>query len=214
MCDTGDGTTVVSIDIPRIDLSATIPHELGQLKSLHTLVLSENEIRGRIPHEVSDLPKLEKINLANNLITGTVPSFASEVLGSVDLSGNLLTGHLPEDFGVGHPLMKLYDVMKNSISGTIPASVLEMTNLQTLSLTRNAFSGLIPKGLGTLQYLRFLYLDNNYFVGPIPADLAHLDVKNVNGGALEEVWLQENMLSGTVPAALAAASKLVDLFLD
>lgn len=90
-----------------------------------------------------------------------------------------------------------------------------MRNLVTLSLSENGFSGTIPPNIGDLRQLKYLYIDNNNLVGGIPPNLARPDDISAEGSSfLSEIWLHENMLSGTVPAALADLDKLVNLYID
>jgi len=214
-CDNDDKKTVVSISLPSSDLSTTIPSQLGQLKSLQTLNLRENIVWGFIPTAVAALTELEIFDVAQNRLTGSIPRFSSTVLRKFDASRNMLTGSLPSDVGASHQLMTLYDAMYNSLTGTIPKSFKEMRNLVTLSLSENGFSGTIPPNLGDLRQLKYLYLDNNNLVGVIPPNVARPDDPSAKGSSmLSEVWFHENMLSGTIPAALADLDKLVNLYID
>ncbi len=86
--------------------------------------------------------------------------------------------------------MTNFNVNHNQISGTLPLSVMEMTNLQYLQLSENRLYGTLPPTLGSLPKLEFLYLNNNNFMGEIPKELTPSTTK------LAEVWLQDNMLSG------------------
>jgi len=207
---------VTSIRIQSADLYATIPSELGKLTSLETLVLRENLLYGSIPTEVASLPNLQTFDVAENDLRGALPSFTSSSLSTVDVSRNKLSGTLPTDIGENHALsLTVFDAMDNQISGTIPSSFSKMKNLGTLSLSSNRITGLIPPSLGSIPTLMYLYLDNNAnLVGPIPPSLARPHSGQMDGSILSEIWLQENNLSGTLPAAMADLKKLVDFFVD
>lgn len=107
-----------------------------------------------------------------------------------------------------------FDILHNKISGQIPSSFSKMSSLVTLSLSENLFTGTIPSQLGqqNLKSLQFLYLDHNYLIGTIPPSIASPDKDNAN--AMVEFWLQENMLSGTVPAFIADLQNLKDFYID
>lgn len=76
------------------------------------------------------------------------------------------------------------------------------TNLLSLQLTH------LP------LLLPLLDLDNNNLVGPIPPSLARFRSGGIEGSLLSEVWFQENMLSGTIPAAMADLKKLANFYVD
>ena len=62
----------------------------------------------------------------------------------------------------------------NGLSGSIPAAVGDLTNLQALWLGFNDLSGSIPVELGDLTLLETLHLGQNSLSGRIPADLGDL----------------------------------------
>ena len=95
----------------------------------------------------------------------------------------------------------------NELSGTIPAELGSLTNLQKLELHDNNLSGEIPAELGALTSLQSLYLHDNELSGTIPAELGNLT-------SLQELYLNQNELSGTIPAELGDLTNLVGLYLN
>jgi hypothetical protein len=83
----------------------------------------------------------------------------------------------------------------NNLTGTLPSSLGNISNLITLELSENLLSGGIPSTLGQLSNLTGLYLSFNQFSGNIPSELGSLS-------KLKILDLQENLLGGTIPAAL------------
>ena len=83
----------------------------------------------------------------------------------------------------------------NRLTGTIPSSLGNLTNLRLLWLAYNQLSGSIPSSLGNLTNLQVLDLSNNRLTGTIPSQLGNLT-------NLELLLLQNNQLSGCVPAGL------------
>jgi Leucine-rich repeat (LRR) protein len=86
------------------------------------------------------------------------------------------------------------------------ATVGDLENLQTLSLSNNQLSGAIPSELGRLENLQVLYLYQNQLSGAIPSDLGRLEI-------LQTLSLSENQLSGAIPSELGRLENLQKLCL-
>ena len=88
------------------------------------------------------------------------------------------------------------------LSGTIPAQLGNLTNLQDLNLGSNRLSGTIPAELGNVTHLESLMLLSNQLSGPIPTRLGNLT-------SLTFLALSSNQLSGSIPAELGSLPKLI-----
>ncbi|MFC1820860.1 leucine-rich repeat domain-containing protein, partial [Thermodesulfobacteriota bacterium] len=95
----------------------------------------------------------------------------------------------------------------NNITGTIPASIGDLTELQSLTISGNQLTGTIPPELGNLSNLTALWLDSNQLTGTIPPELGNL-------ANLTVLWLDSNQLTGTIPPELGNLSSLAVLELD
>ena len=97
------------------------------------------------------------------------------------LGGNSLAGTLPPEIGQLTSLQTLW-LVGNNLSGTIPTQVGQMTNLFSLNLSSNNFTGIIPNEVGQLTNLNYLSLVGNDLVGPLPNDLinAPLSIFSIN----------------------------------
>ncbi|XP_073287006.1 probable LRR receptor-like serine/threonine-protein kinase At1g67720 [Primulina huaijiensis] len=80
------------------------------------------------------------------------------------------------------------------LSGSLPASISNLTALRLLLLGDNSLSGSLPD-LRALQSLEILHLENNQIEGPFPNSLAELP-------NLLEAFLQNNRFNGSISEEL------------
>ena len=90
---------------------------------------------------------------------------------------------------------------RNSLRGTLPPRLSDLTHLQALDLSRNSFSGRIPRELGRLAALRRVDLSKNLLYGPIPPELGRLT-------NLTDLDLSSNHLTGPIPTELTRLAGL------
>lgn len=124
----------------------------------------------------------------------------------LDLTNNGLIGPIPASLGQLTSLQTLR-LLSNQLSGPIPVSLSNLTNLNFLGIGRNHLTGTIPPELSNLTQLTVLALDNNELKGAIPASLSALT-------NLQAIFLSENQLSGSIPAYIGSLSNLDLLWLD
>ena len=122
------------------------------------------------------------------------------------LFDNSLSGSLPPEIGNLTELRTL-TLLLNDLSGSLPPEIGDLTELRQLWLQANDLSGSIPPELGNLSNLVLLGLSNNAFTGPIPAELGNL-------ANMQALYAQENALSGEIPAELGNLSQLTDMWLS
>ncbi|XP_026434754.1 probable leucine-rich repeat receptor-like protein kinase At1g35710 [Papaver somniferum] len=103
--------------------------------------------------------------------------------------------------------MTFLDISQNQISGRIPTSIYNLSNLDTLYLDQNQLSGTIPPHIGMLKSLTRLTLSTNNLTGPIPTSLCNLNNLNI-------IYLHENKLSGYIPQEIGKLSSLIELTLS
>lgn len=80
-----------------------------------------------------------------------------------------------------------------NVSGTIPASIFQLSDLTELSLSGNALTGTLPDRFSRLSFLRTLDVEGNSLTGTVPGSLGSLSY-------LKSANLARNSLHGTVPA--------------
>ena len=124
------------------------------------------------------------------------------------LEDNDLTGSIPAELG-DLANLEILDLTWNDLTGSIPAELGNLSNLESLVLHLNDLTGSIPAELGDLASLEVLDLSSNDLTGSIPAELG--DLAN-----LEELDLSSNDLTGSIPAELGdlANLKILDLSLQ
>jgi hypothetical protein len=116
--------------------------------------------------------QLVTLDLSNNNLSGIVPSdiFKCRALTAINLSMNSLIG--PISYSIGMSLQRLVKLnfSHNSINGSIPSNLGNLTLLQQLDLSSNGLEGEIPISLANIKTLAFLNLSFNNLQGPIPKD--------------------------------------------
>ncbi|KAJ6758921.1 hypothetical protein OIU74_025556 [Salix koriyanagi] len=131
--------------------------DLSKCKSLFDLQLRDNQFTGIFPVSLSSLPGLLNISFYNNKLQGPVPQFGKNV--QVDTSGlnnfcvdtagvacdPQVTTLLEIAGGFGYPVM-LSDSWKGNeaCSGSIPDSLLKLSQLSLLDISNNNLTGKIP----------------------------------------------------------------------
>ncbi|KAM5560530.1 receptor-like protein 6 [Rosa sericea] len=90
-------TVFTSIDFSCNKFNGSIPYEIGELKSLHVLNLSNNAFTGAIPPSLSNLSQLESLDLSQNTLSGQIPLQLTKLtfLSFLNLSHNQLVGMIP-----------------------------------------------------------------------------------------------------------------------
>ncbi|KAL1155493.1 hypothetical protein V6Z11_A08G028000 [Gossypium hirsutum] len=161
---------------------------------------------------------LKSLDLSNNMISGGISKWEVEgweVLLWLDLSHNFLTAleqfpgnnllYLCCSNRVGSVSLVLLDLSENSLSGTIPDCLENLSHLETLDLQMNNFIGKIPNSFVNNR-LSSLLLNDNQLEGLVPSSLA-------NSTSLELLNLGNNKLMDRFPHWLASLSSLQVLIL-
>ncbi|KAM1696225.1 hypothetical protein ACFXTN_027780 [Malus domestica] len=94
---------------------------------------------------------------------GVTCSSHSTSITEIRLENLNLSGILDADSLCKLPNLRVVNLARNQIGGTISKSILHCTRLTYLNLSSNILSGRIPKALTKLRYLRRLDVSNNHF---------------------------------------------------
>jgi Leucine-rich repeat (LRR) protein len=185
------------------DFSGSIPESIWTLSGLEFLILDDNEFSGELSGSISQLQNLRKY------------SFARRKKTVLDFTDCVLTSHLSFLF----LCVVRFTVGNNNLSGAIPASMSDLTGIQTIWLFNNNFSGELFAGIDqlvnlntfdvlgnsltgalsteftVLPMLEFLYLGRNQFSGPIPDEYGNFPM-------LQLLVLESNQLTGAINPVL------------
>lgn len=102
-----------------------------------------------------------------------------------------ITGTIPNSFANLSNLIEL-QIEDNQLTGSIPSFVGNLRNLNQILLYKNMLTGPIPTTFGNLNKMQWLILNNNQLSGVIPTSLSNMSLLN----ALE---LSNNSFTGSIP---------------
>ncbi|KAF5472306.1 hypothetical protein F2P56_009035 [Juglans regia] len=216
-----------------------ISPEIGNLTMLTELRLSENNLEGSIPSEIGNLQNLELISIGINGFVGPIPFkiFNISTIQTIYMAHSKFSGHLPSDMGFYLPKLKQLSLWGNKLSGIIPSSISNASQLTLLDLNGNSLSGIIPEALGNLRLLQWLGLEiNNLTMGiqelnpfsflsnckdlrflAFAFNPLHDFLPNSIGNlslSLERLYLSSCHIKGSIPAELGNLSSLIILELS
>ncbi|CBI23419.3 unnamed protein product, partial [Vitis vinifera] len=192
----------MDLDISRVSIKDDILSWFWSL-NLDYINLADNRIYGTVP----SLPTAYQIYLCSNKFTGPLPRISSKtfsldlshnsfngslspilcqqnneenILWSLDLSGNILSGELPDCWASWTLLMVLRS-QNNILTGHLPSSMGSLLQLRSLHLHNNSLSGTLPPSMKGCKSLSFVDLSENEFSGSIP------------------MWVGKNLSYGSCP---------------
>ncbi|KAH7433242.1 hypothetical protein KP509_07G061200 [Ceratopteris richardii] len=119
---------------------------------------------------------------------------------------NQLTGTIPADLGRLQNLQLLH-LFQNNLTGAIPPSLGGLLNLREIDISINQLSGGIPVQFQTLPNLTDFMMAENNLTGKLPPLLGK------NSTRLSSIDLSENGLSGRIPETLCQNKNLTRLSL-
>ncbi|GMI69652.1 hypothetical protein like AT2G34930 [Hibiscus trionum] len=132
--------------------SGNIPDAFCRLQNVHIFDLSGNKISGPIPTCIGNLAALVNgkgsevfEGLIKVVTRGRDPEYSSVEanVNSIDLSGNQLSGEIPDEM-TNLLALRILNLSHNHLSGAIPTSLASLAALIRLNLSYNNFSGSIP----------------------------------------------------------------------
>eukprot|EP00899_Mesostigma_viride_P014267 jgi/Mesvir1/22841/Mv20100-RA.2 len=137
------------------------------LSKLSYIGVHYNSFSGFLPTSLSDMPSLTAIDFQHNHISGTIGSWALGDLQILGLTENRISGTIPNKLSENSPLLTYIFLGSNQLSGTVPASLANLTLLGGMTMVSNPLSGCLPPFRGSIS-LFYEYTALNDSVGCVP----------------------------------------------
>ncbi|XP_056846687.1 receptor-like protein 15 [Raphanus sativus] len=196
---------LASLNISNNMFQGNLPSSLGIMKSLQFLDISHNSFRGKLQRSfVEGCYSMRILKLSHNKLSGEILPSSTNFTSIWELSmdNNLFTGNIVHGLRKLEHLL-LLDISNNNLTGVIPSWIGELSSLNAILLSNNLLEGEIPASLFNVSNLLLLDLSANILSGGIPPH-----VSSANPVAL---FLQDNNLSGSIPATLLVNVTVLDL---
>lgn len=204
------------IDINGNYFSGAVPMNLGNLQDLWWLGLGQNQLGNHSSNDLTFLTslvncsKLEFLDLGINNFTGVLPELTvsnlSTQITELYFDVNKISGSIPAEIG-NLINLEIFTLEKNLFTGIIPTSFGKLQNMQVMDLSTNNLSGQIPSSIGNMTLLNKLYFHNNVLEGNIPSSMG-------NCQNLQYLDMSQSNLSGAIPGqviGLSSLSRLLNL---
>ncbi|ETO34462.1 hypothetical protein RFI_02633, partial [Reticulomyxa filosa] len=119
----------------------TIPEEIGTLKNLTHIVLSQNQLSGTIPKGIENLSMLQYLVLSHNKLSGELPALHKlPSLIIVSVNDNMLSGTIPFNGSFNWNYLRILSIENNNFNGRLPKLPNQMNTTFIFTLHRNQFS--------------------------------------------------------------------------
>jgi len=139
--------SLTTLNIAYNNLKGALPEELSRLVNLESLDVSHNKLSGELPSWIKNLVKLTSFAASYNAFAGQMPDFKSlNRMSYIDLSHNSLEGDLPPTLlssGSAPQRKIVVNVSYNQIGGVIPGTLVWMENL-SLQIQGNKITQVDP----------------------------------------------------------------------
>jgi Leucine-rich repeat (LRR) protein len=185
------------LDFSMNNFNSAIPANVGNsLSFAYFFSLSSNKFHGGIPQSLCNATYAQVLNLSNNTLNGTIPQCLiemSKTLRVLDVRRNELSGTIFDTFP-GNCSLQTLNLNGNLLGGVVPRSLASCTNLEVFDIGNNYMEDAFPCYLRNLSRLHVLILRSNKFHGPIGCG-----GKNATWPMLQILDLASNNFTGQLP---------------
>uniref|UniRef100_A0A2N9HMQ2 Leucine-rich repeat-containing N-terminal plant-type domain-containing protein n=1 Tax=Fagus sylvatica TaxID=28930 RepID=A0A2N9HMQ2_FAGSY len=185
------------LDFSMNNFNSAIPANVGNsLSFAYFFSLSSNKFHGGIPQSLCNATYAQVLNLSNNTLNGTIPQCLiemSKTLRVLDMRRNELSGTIFDTFS-GNCSLQTLNLNGNLLGGVVPRSLASCTNLEVFDIGNNYMEDAFPCYLRNLSRLHVLILRSNKFHGPIGCG-----GKNATWPMLQILDLASNNFTGQLP---------------
>ncbi|XP_049395576.1 receptor-like protein Cf-9 homolog [Solanum stenotomum] len=168
-------TQLVELDFSFNSLiTGSIPSNEFKYQSLFVVSLKQNQLEGPIPKSFLYQQILHYLFLSQNNLSGQITStICNRVLMVLDLGSNSLEGTIPLCLGE-ISILRILDLSNNSLSGTLNTNFSIGNYLGVIKFDRNKLEGKVPQSFINCKYLKVLDLGNNELNDTFPEWLGAL----------------------------------------
>lgn len=164
------------------DLSGALSSKITDFTELESLYIDRNtNLSGSLPSNIGSMKKLKNINISQTSIGGSIPADLANcsALANLMAYSNKLSGEIP-DFWDKLPNMTVIQLYGNpGITGPIPATMGTLKKATGIQLKECNLTGNIPASFGGLEKCGNLQLNGNKLKGVVPAEVqAHANWKS------------------------------------
>lgn len=172
----------------------TIPDAISELTELTDLRFIDCKVTGTMPEGIYDLTKLVSLYLTNNTVAWSLSPRIAGMTNLKDLyidQNPNITGTIPTEVGQLKKLVN-FNVSQTGITGAIPAEMSGCDALVNLMAFKTNITG-IPDNFDKWGSLKLVQVyGNKGLTGPLPASLGH-------GAKLTSIWMYECNFEGNIP---------------
>ena len=215
---------LVSLRMSNSGLRGPMPDGCVITAALRDAELHDNHLSGALP-AVPVGSALSVFTAYRNDLEGSVPASYARRASDLTIflvSQNRLEGTLPAFGGASQPALHSFNARSNLLEGSVPVGLLGARSdaLYELDLGDNRLTGTLPDDALSGRTLRRLALRSNALTGAVPSAQAGPNLKVLDLGQnslsgdpftegvtraplLEQLYLDENRLEGTLPSVTA-----------
>lgn len=159
------GSDIVILRLRSNLFNGIIPQEWCFFSLLHILDIAQNNLFGGIPNCLN--------HLTNLVYSNNIDQYNSLDLIYIE-KAIIVTKGRELQYDTTLKYVNAIDLSGNNLTGIIPDEITSLKGLGTLNLSMNHLTGKIPDNIGNLRWLETLDLSNNNISGPIPESMSSL----------------------------------------